>query len=319
VHSQRLLKKIQRFELIDKIGRELQSRMTYSDINVFLSGFGIDCSIETSNINSKWVYSKELLVNTDDQIIIQIADELDIDQPFIVTSEAKVVESSFWTPDYFRLFICHLSSFKEKVGLLQQSLVKYGISAFVAHVDIEPTREWQIEIEAALSSMDVLTAILMPGFKDSDWTDQEIGFAIGRGVLVVPIIRGQEPYGFIGKYQGLSANEKSVDKVAKELFMIIANSPITRSKMASCLVELLLREQIESNILDKIEIIKSVIDFPISRLQHLREEANKNNAIKGSDESRQNLNNLMSSRDLRDILEFDDTGFPVLTEDDIPF
>lgn len=67
------MKRIERFELIDKIGRKLQSMMTYTEIDVFLSGFGIDCKKETSNINSKWVHSKELLVDVEDKTIIEIA------------------------------------------------------------------------------------------------------------------------------------------------------------------------------------------------------------------------------------------------------
>lgn len=73
------------------------------------------------------------------------------------------------------------------------------MSSFVAYTDIKPTKEWQGEIENALHSMDALAAILMPGFKDSDWTDQEVGVAIGRGVPIIPIMRGLTPYGFIGK------------------------------------------------------------------------------------------------------------------------
>jgi len=45
------------------------------------------------------------------------------------------------------------------MGRLQSSLRRFGISAFVAHVDIDPTKEWQDEIEAALFSMDALAAI----------------------------------------------------------------------------------------------------------------------------------------------------------------
>jgi hypothetical protein len=36
------MRKIDRFNLTDLIGRELQSRMSYSDIDVYLKGFGID-------------------------------------------------------------------------------------------------------------------------------------------------------------------------------------------------------------------------------------------------------------------------------------
>lgn len=174
---------IERFSLIDRIGRELQSRMRYADISAYLAKFGVDTSKETSGVNSKWVYTKELLADAPSEAVLRIADELGIPHGYTVTPSRGIAESQFWEPNYFRLFLSHLSSFKRTAGGLQRSLRRFGISAFVAHVDIEPTREWQDEIEAALYSMDALAAILMPGFKDSDWTDQELGVAIGRGVF----------------------------------------------------------------------------------------------------------------------------------------
>ena len=131
--------------------------------------------------------------------------------------------------------VSHLATFKKTAAALQSHLRKFGISAFVAHVDIEPTREWQDEIEAGLFSMDALAAILMPGFQESNWTDQEVGVAVGRGVLVVPIIRGLNPYGFIGKYQGLPANGKTVKEVAGTVFEILVSSSKTRGRLLNSL------------------------------------------------------------------------------------
>jgi hypothetical protein len=45
------MKQIERMSLIDRIGRELQSRMTYGDIDIYLHGFGIDTSKQTSGVN----------------------------------------------------------------------------------------------------------------------------------------------------------------------------------------------------------------------------------------------------------------------------
>jgi hypothetical protein len=108
---------------------------------------------------------------------------------------------------YFKLFISHLSNHKKKASDLQKVLKRYGISSFVAHEDIEPSKEWQNEIENALHTMDALTAILMDGFKESNWCDQEIGFALGKGVLIIPIKKDINPYGFIGKYQAIQATK----------------------------------------------------------------------------------------------------------------
>lgn len=137
----------------------------------------------------------------------------------------------FWQDGYFRLFISHLVVHKVSVKRLKQELEKWGISAFVAHTDIEPTREWQLEIEAALFSMDALLAVLMPGFKESNWTDQEIGVAIGLRKLIIPARRGLDPYGFIGKYQGFQADGRTVGQVAEDVVKILLRNEKTRAQI----------------------------------------------------------------------------------------
>ena len=74
------IKKIDRFNLIDDIGRHLQSKMTTTDINVYLGGFGVK-NDGTTMAQSKWVYTKDLLSNVDDQTIFQIAIDLGLEIP----------------------------------------------------------------------------------------------------------------------------------------------------------------------------------------------------------------------------------------------
>ena len=106
----------------------------------------------------------------------------------------------------FRLFLSHVSKYKIEVSKLKDELASRGVSAFVAHEDIEPSQEWQREIEVALRSMHALAALLTPDFHNSLWTDQEVGWALGRGVIVLPIRLGADPYGFFGKFQGVSGS-----------------------------------------------------------------------------------------------------------------
>ncbi len=95
--------------------------------------------------------------------------------------------ADLWEDGFVRLFLSHVSQHKVKVAELKRELSHLGVSSFVAHEDIEPTLEWQNEIERALMSTDALAALLTPEFHESKWTDQEIGFALGRGTLVIPI------------------------------------------------------------------------------------------------------------------------------------
>ena len=94
-----------------------------------------------------------------------------------------------WKEGFFRLFLSHVSEHKLLAGKLKDELLLRGISAFVAHEDIAPSLVWQNEIELALRSMHALAALLTPDFHASNWTDQEVGFALGKGILVQCIKR----------------------------------------------------------------------------------------------------------------------------------
>ena len=115
-------------------------------------------------------------------------------------------EARIWGDRGYRVFLSHKAEVKKKTGSLKEALDPFGISSFVAHVDIHPTREWQDEIENALASMDAFVALLTGNFHESDWTDQEVGYALGRGVPLIAVKLGRDPYGFIGKFQALACD-----------------------------------------------------------------------------------------------------------------
>lgn len=143
-----------------------------------------------------------------------------------------------WEANHFKLFISHVSLQKDTAHGLKEALKQYQISTFVAHDDIEPTRQWQDEIEEALRSMDVLVALLTPGFHKSKWTDQEVGYAIGSGKLVIPLRLGADPHGFIGKFQGYTIKKDTpYTTIAKDLFQTIARHPTTSRRMAGALTQ----------------------------------------------------------------------------------
>jgi len=117
------------------------------------------------------------------------------------------IQSRIWDKDHFRLFLSHKSEVKKETAALKNALNSFNISCFVAHEDIEPTQEWQNEIENALFSMDALVALITDGFRNSKWTDQEVGVAMGRGVPIVSVsLETVDPYGFIGKFQALKCS-----------------------------------------------------------------------------------------------------------------
>jgi hypothetical protein len=131
------------------------------------------------------------------------------DSGLLLTGE-RVVPSSvarqIWADGGFRLFFSHKSEAKKETADLKEKLALFGISCFVAHEDIQPTKDWQDIIENALASMDGFVALMTEDFHDSDWTDQEVGYALARGVPLIAVRLEKEPYGFIGKFQALPSS-----------------------------------------------------------------------------------------------------------------
>lgn len=126
--------------------------------------------------------------------------------------------SRVWGDEGYRVFLSHKNEVKKEAAELKEKLKLFGISAFVAHEDIHPTKEWQDEIENAIFSMDAFVALMTEGFHDSLWTDQEVGVAFGRGIPIISVKLGKDPYGFIGKFQALSC---SWEDAAKEIVRIL--------------------------------------------------------------------------------------------------
>ena len=127
-------------------------------------------------------------------------------------------QTRIWGDEGYRVFFSHKAEVKKETAELKRKLKLFGISCFVAHEDIHPTKEWQNEIENALFSMDAFVALMTEKFHESLWTDQEVGVAFGRGVPIIAIKLGRDPYGFIGKFQALSC---SWDEAARDIVKIL--------------------------------------------------------------------------------------------------
>ncbi len=158
-------------------------------------------------------------------------------EPVLIQEGVQEDVPSFWQAGYFRLFISHTSGNKESAHRLKLALAEYHVAAFVAHDDIEPTKEWQAEIERALRTMDAVAAIITPDFFESRWCDQEVGYAFGRGKLVVPLCKDSVPHGFLGKYQGFATQGLGATYVAQHLAEILIGQALTVQRMTEALVE----------------------------------------------------------------------------------
>jgi hypothetical protein len=222
----------QRIALIKGIGKAL-SPEDWRLIDVTLKQFSLPWTDRWNGSRSDYVL--EMIENAPDQALIDLAEHVGF---HFEEETAKGVVPPFWRKGMLRVFITHLATQRAFAGALQEELLGFGISCFVAHNDIEPTAEWQTQIETALATCEALVALLHPNFHSSNWTDQEIGFAMGRGVPTFTVRLGQDPYGFISRFQAFNGSGKTPSQLSRELFDTYRKNKQTHRRMSEVLIGL---------------------------------------------------------------------------------
>lgn len=93
----------------------------------------------------------EKIFSADSSLISDVIDHFDIDLWYQQKEPEKyqrvfvgstITSADFWKEGYFKMFVSHLSSNRERMSALKVDLDKWGISAFIAHEDIEASKEW---------------------------------------------------------------------------------------------------------------------------------------------------------------------------------
>lgn len=187
-----------------------------------------------------------------------------------------------WPSGFFRLFLSHISEHQAAVGELKEALLLRGVAAFVSHKDIQPSLEWQEEIELALRSMHALAALLTPDFQDSDWTDQEIGWAFGRGLVVLPVRLPTNPYGFAGKVQGIGGDLRNPDDLAVSIVNALLTNSQTHGEMRRALILAFCGATSFAMARALCPIVVKVTDFTEDEKAALRKACTENSQVSGA-------------------------------------
>ena len=198
----------------------------------------------------------------------------------IVASEDQLMR--LWMPGYLRLFLSHKAEDKKQATQFKEAMAYFGVSCFVAHEDIKPTKEWQNEIEKALFSMNAMVALMTDDFSNSCWTDQEVGVAIGRQIPIIPIRLGMDPYGFIGKYQALSGSNKNAEALAEEVYELLWTMSVLKTSLSESLVTRFekSKDYRHANVL--MEHLNKIENAPPQLVERLEKASTNNNQVAGA-------------------------------------
>lgn len=193
------------------------------------------------------------------------------------------IDDSMWKTGFFRLFISHHSANKISASNLKSCIGYYGIDCFVAHEDISPSKEWEIEIEKALFTMDALCAIVVPDFIKSQWCDQEVGIALGQKKMVISVSKGSDPYGFFGKYQALKSKDKNANEVAEAIWRIISTNDKTKTEYLNKLSVLILNATNKTDALQYIDVIMQCESVGKHIIENLHNNYNSNDILNSTE------------------------------------
>ena len=141
-----------------------------------------------------------------------------INEPLQGINKSELINSEtiqrIWeTQRGIRVFISHRTTHKLDATKLKQELSLWGINCFVAHKDIDVSEEWRSEILFALNSMHAFAALITDDYHGSDWTDQELGFALAKGVPIFPLLSGGKSYGFIDAKQHIELDWNTISQI----------------------------------------------------------------------------------------------------------
>ncbi|RJQ50599.1 MAG: toll/interleukin-1 receptor domain-containing protein [Nitrospiraceae bacterium] len=119
-----------------------------------------------------------------------------------------------------KIFISYSIHDKEIAGALKKYLEEHDdIECFIAHDDIPYGSEWEEDIISNLKSANYFMPLQTEQLTKSYWCQQEAGFAVAKGIKIIPLIPdegGVDPVGFYKRFQGFRVRNDDLRSSVKK-------------------------------------------------------------------------------------------------------
>lgn len=216
----------QRVDLIRECATLLEGR-DWDEIDLILKSFKLPTSDYAPNGQRSYVM--QMVQDEPDNALVDL-------HGYLTGKAGGPAGPEPWTRGRLKLFASHLVEHREFVGNIGNYLAGYGVHTFVAHDSITPSMEWRNVIEAALQTCDAMAVFLHPGFRESEWCDQEVGWALGQRIPALPLTFGIDPYGFLGKFQAERCEAQNLTIVGSKVMSWLLRTKSTHTALAEGLV-----------------------------------------------------------------------------------
>lgn len=207
----------ERIRLIKGAAESLAER-PLAEINLTLGEFGLTTMYDPEYHDEPTLaYCMKQLSGAADGTLADISEYVRGDAAAPPTSRPTV---GVWGELPLRVFLSHIHAHRHFVGQVRERLRDgFGVDAFVAHDDIDPSKPWREAIKEGLGTCHAFVAFMHDGFHTSAWCDQEAGWALGRSVPIIPVRpagfnRGATMDGFLEENQDVLL-DKAVEDVPR--------------------------------------------------------------------------------------------------------
>lgn len=140
---------------------------------------------------------------------------------------------------------------------------------------------------------------------------------MARNVLLIPIDKGETPYGFLSKYQALSSKGLTVKDVAAEVFRTISANSRTRSRIIEALTRVISTGSDVSEVLFRIDKLNGIEGVSVEDWERVRENVAGNDALRSSQTLLDSLNRILVEKKIAPIEPGGTKPKPI--DDEIPF
>ncbi len=116
----------------------------------------------------------------------------------------------------YTIFVSHSFGDSRAIGEMEASFEGSDVKLYMANRDPQYGNELPAKIKKAINESDAVLAIVTSDANESNSVNQEVGYAIGRGKLIVPMVERGVKVGVL--LEGLELVFFSLDKIG-EVFL----------------------------------------------------------------------------------------------------
>ena len=246
-----------KMKLMEDVKQELCRQFNAENVKTFLREFNLPYSGVIPNIFGVGAYVDDKIEGISNDTLMKIAEELDMDISHLISQPTKPVTPKPTKPENdsspAKAFISYETTDVNYANTISAFLKEYNIEAFVAYKDAREAEEFQEEILTALNKMDFFISIHTEQFSKSVWCQQEIGFAVAKGVKIIPVKLRTPPDGFIGKIHAIARDVDKTEAVVERILNILKNDPETKDLYSAKIADKVMQKPIEQ-LADKYKI-----------------------------------------------------------------